>query len=95
MLDGEELVSFIRRTADPCETIVVMANPDARTVHETTTMRDSFFMDSAPLECLLTGERTQAHCGMLEVTVPPGEVRLFRTVDRGETPGYSMFKRVP
>lgn len=95
VLESEELLSFMRRTADPRETIVVMANPGARTVHETTAMRDSFFMDSAPLECLLTGERTQAHCGMLEVTVPPGQVRMFRTVDRGDTPGYSMFKRVP
>lgn len=95
LLDCEEMLAFIRLTDKARESVVVVANPTMDEVKAMVAVRDSRFMDSGPLECLLSGQQTQVHSGLLDVTVPAQEIRIFRTTDRGANPGYSMLKRVP
>ena len=94
LLDGEGTLAFLRLTDRARETILVLANPSNAPVHEVIQVRDSRFMDAAPLECLISGDRVTVHCGFIEQSLPPKSIRVFRTVDQGTDPGYSMFKRV-
>jgi glycosidase len=94
VLDAERLVAFLRTTEHAVETLLVVANPSEETVTELVPVRHSLWMDAAPIECLLTGERMTLHSGTALVSLPPCGVHVFRSVDRGRGPNYSMFKRV-
>ncbi len=93
-LESEGFLAFQRRTADPRETVTVIANPGAKERHSLVALRDSLLVDAAPLECLLGGEQTVVQSGLIDCTLGPGEVRAYRTLDQGTAPGYSMFKRL-
>lgn len=93
VLDTQELVSFLRVTDQARETVIVIVNPTENEVHEIVPLRDSRLMDAAPIECLLTGERLVTHSGLVECRLGPRTARIYRTVDRGNAPGYSNFKR--
>jgi cyclomaltodextrinase len=95
MLETERLFAFLRRTDHARESILVIANPSDKAVTEFIPVRDSRWMDAAPVRCLLSGARLTLHCGIVEASVPPHSVQVFRTEDRGSSAGYSMFKRVP
>lgn len=95
LLDSEDLLAFLRYTDKARQSVVVVVNPSLHEVKATIPVRDSRFMDSGPLECLLSGQQTPVHCGMLELTIPGLEARVFRTTDQGKGAGYSMLKRVP
>ncbi len=94
VLDATQLVAFIRRTDRARETMIAVVNPTNAPVDEIVPIRESRLMDAAPMECLLTGDHAVIRSGLIECKLPPRSVRLFRTVDRGAGPGYSMFKRV-
>lgn len=97
VLDGDNILAFLRFTDKARETLIVVMNPTDHEAHDIVSVRHSPLMDAAPMECLLTGERLTLACGTLEITMPPNSARVFRTVDRagGAAGGYSMFKRVP
>ncbi len=95
VLETEKLFAFLRRTDRARETVLVVANPSAEEVCEWFPVRDSRWMDAAPVKCLLTGTKLTLHCGLVEARIPARSVQVFRTEDQGDLPGYSMFKRVP
>ncbi|MBI1291592.1 glycoside hydrolase family 13 protein [bacterium] len=94
-LDADRFFAFLRLTDRARETLLVIANPTEDTLTEVVQIRDSRWMDAAPVTCLLSGKQAVVHCGLLEETLAPWEVRIYRTVDQGITDGYSMLKRVP
>lgn len=93
-LDSDGFVAFLRSTDRALETLLVIVNAGRDAVEERIAIRDSRWMDAAPLECLLTGARAMMESGTIRVSVPAGEARILRTVDRGGGPGYSQFKRI-
>jgi cyclomaltodextrinase len=93
-LESERLFAFLRVTEKPRETLLILMNTAPHPVHDIIPIRDSRLMDAAQMECLLSGEHVTLHCGFIELTLPGNSFRLFRTVDRGDKPGYTMFKRV-
>ncbi len=95
VLETERLFAFLRRTDRARETMLVVANPSPDEVTEWFPVRDSRWMDAAPVKCLLSGARLALHCGLVEARIPGRSVQVFRTEDQGQSPGYSMFKRVP
>ncbi|CAN5424985.1 cyclomaltodextrinase [soil metagenome] len=94
VLESDRLLAFLRMTDRARETILVLANPTDEPVTDVVPVRDSRLMDAAPMRCLLSDEQVVLHCGLVEHRIPPRSVRIFRTLDQGVTPGYSMFKRV-
>jgi glycosidase len=94
-LDATRLFAFLRVTDRARETILVLANPSDEPVTEVIPIRDSRWMDAAPVTCLLSGKKAVVHCGIIEETLEPWEMRLYRTEDQGISDAYSMFKRVP
>lgn len=94
MLDSTRLFGYLRLTDKARETIIVVCNPSGHECSDFFPIRDSRLTDMAPLCCLLTGERVMVGSGMLDVTLPPHSIRVYRTEDQGQFPGYSMFKRV-
>jgi len=94
-LEADRLFAFLRVTDRARETLLVLANPSDEPLTEVVQIRDSRWMDAAPVVCQLTGKQAVVHCGLVEETIGPWEVRVYRTMDQGITDGYSMFKRVP
>lgn len=94
VLDADRLVAFLRMTDRAAETLLVALNFSSSEVEEIVQVRNSRLMDALPLECLLSGERTVMHSGTATLKLPPRTARIFRTIDRGTGPDYSMFKRV-
>lgn len=94
LLASDQLLAYLRKTDDPTETIIVLINPRAEAQEVMVAIRDSRLMDAAPLECLLTGQRVSMLSGFLRTTVAGRSSMIFRTADRRQNTGYSMFKRV-
>ncbi len=93
-IDGDQLVAFLRMTDRAAESLIIVVNVHPQEVEELVQVRHSRLMDAAPLECLLTGERISMHSGTATLKVPGRSARVFRSIDRGSGPDYSMFKRV-
>jgi hypothetical protein len=75
------------------ETILVVCNPSPMPLADFIPLRDSRMMDASALQCLLTGEKTVLRSGVIDLTLPPRSIRLFRSLDQGQHAGYTMFKR--
>lgn len=94
LLASEQILAYLRKTDDPTETMIVLINPHATEQEIMVAIRDSRLMDAAPLECLLTGQKLSMLSGFLRTTVSARQAMIFRTADRRQNKGYSMFKRV-
>jgi len=94
LLDAEGLLAFLRIGEDPRQTVLVAANAGTDRIEETVQVRDSLLVDAAPLECALTGERVVMRSGLVDLGLEAGQIRVYRTADRGRGAGYSAFKRL-
>jgi len=93
LVDTQKALGFLRRTDRVADLVLVLANPTGEPVREIFPTRDGKLMDWAKLEDALSDATAQSHAGIIDITIPPRTVHIFRP-RLPEGPEYSPFKRV-
>ncbi|MBT9488907.1 MAG: glycoside hydrolase family 13 protein [Rubrivivax sp.] len=90
---SHKLLAFERHTDRARDTVVVVANPGATTVSETVMVANSKLMNVWSMVDQLSGEKVKITTGLLDLTLPPGAVRVL-VPELSPGGGYSAYKRV-
>lgn len=93
-LETKQLLAFARLTDRAEDSVFVVANPGSRLAKEAFAVRDGKMIGYTAVRDELGGPGSLIKAGVLEVSMPPRSIRVYRpVVTRG--PGYSPFKRIP
>jgi len=92
---SQQLIAFERYTDRVADTVVVLANPSDRDVHETVLVANSKLMNPFRLldQLPTSGAPVSITCGLVEVTVPARSARVL-VPELSAGGGYSSYKRV-
>ena len=92
-----QLLAFERHTDRAADSVLVLANPEDKTVTEQVQWRNGLMMDGNTLIDLLPppegSARAVVSSGFVRITMPPRSVRVLAP-DVGTQGGYSVYKRV-